>query len=103
RANFFRSRNSGWFGRPNVLDRYGRCERELLDLGKRLGGRAHCLDHGLDGVLGHVQGELAGLDLGDSSTVLMRPRKCLSLMQASASKGGTVLRRRISPLQIGGR
>src|SRR5215470_8372289 len=34
-------------------------------LGERLGGRAYRLDHALDGVFCHVQGELAGLDLGD--------------------------------------
>src|SRR5262249_21385902 len=44
---------------------YGSRKRELLVLGQRLGGRAHGLDHALDGVFGHVQGELAGLDLGD--------------------------------------
>src|SRR5262245_35341559 len=40
-------------------------ERELLILGERLGGRAYRLDYALDGVFGHVQGELTGLDLGN--------------------------------------
>src|SRR5262245_10928836 len=38
-------------------------ERELLILRQRLGGRPHRLDHALNCVLGHVQGELAGFDL----------------------------------------
>src|SRR5262245_36488792 len=49
--------------RERLVD--GRRERELLVLGKRLGGCAHGLDNARDGVFGHVQGELAGLDLGD--------------------------------------
>src|SRR5215831_6948055 len=44
---------------------HGRRERELLVLGERLGGGAHRLDHALDGVFAHVQGELSGLDLGN--------------------------------------
>ena len=40
-------------------------ERELLGLRQRLGCRPHCLDHALDRILGEVQAELAGLDLGD--------------------------------------
>src|SRR5215813_14159774 len=40
-------------------------ENKLLVLGKRLGGRAYSFNHALDRVLGHVQSELAGLDLGD--------------------------------------
>src|SRR5262245_8309391 len=44
---------------------HGGCERELFVLGERLRGRAHRLHHALDGVFGHVQGELAGLDLGN--------------------------------------
>src|SRR5262245_63083863 len=44
---------------------HGCPERELLVLGERLGGRAYRLDHALDGVFGHVEGELAGFDLGD--------------------------------------
>jgi hypothetical protein len=44
---------------------HGRRERELLVLGERLSGGAHRLDHALDGVFGHVQGELAGFDLGN--------------------------------------
>jgi hypothetical protein len=38
---------------------HGRRERELLVLGERLGDHAHRLDHALDGVFGHVEGELA--------------------------------------------
>ena len=44
---------------------HGRRERELLVLSKRLGGRAHRLDHALDGVFSHIQGELARLNLGN--------------------------------------
>jgi aconitate hydratase 2/2-methylisocitrate dehydratase len=44
---------------------HGRRECQLFVLGERLGGRAHRLDHALDRVFGHVQGELAGFDLGD--------------------------------------
>src|SRR5262245_52377281 len=44
---------------------HGRRERQLLVLRKRFGGRAHRLNHALDRVFGYVQGELAGLDLGD--------------------------------------
>src|SRR5215510_13072843 len=40
-------------------------KREILVLGERLSGSADRLDHALDGVFGHVEGELAGLDLGD--------------------------------------
>src|SRR5262245_43801657 len=43
---------------------FGR-EGEFLVLGEGLRGRPHRLDHTLNGVLGHVQGELTGLDLGD--------------------------------------
>src|SRR5262249_34634462 len=39
--------------------------RELLALGQRLGGRAHRLHYALDAIFGHVQCELAGLNLGD--------------------------------------
>jgi hypothetical protein len=39
-------------------------ECEIHVLCRRLGGGAHCLDHALDGIFGHVEGELAGLDLG---------------------------------------
>src|SRR5262245_10178928 len=45
--------------------RYLGLECELFVLRERLGGRAHRLDHALDGVFGHGQGELAGLDLGN--------------------------------------
>jgi hypothetical protein len=50
-------------------------ERELLVLGERFGGRAHRLDHALDGILAHVEGELAGLDLAprDSSMSCASP------------------------------
>src|SRR5262245_33489828 len=34
-------------------------EDELLALCQRFGGRPNCLNHALNGVLGHVQGELA--------------------------------------------
>src|SRR5215475_11762530 len=44
---------------------HGRRKRELLVLRERLGGRAHRLDHALYRVFGHVEGELAGFDLGD--------------------------------------
>src|SRR5262245_2488626 len=40
-------------------------ERELLVLGERLRGRAHGLDHALNRILGHVEGELTRLDFGD--------------------------------------
>jgi hypothetical protein len=45
-------------------------ERELLVLPERLGGRTHGLDNALDGVFGHVQGELAE-----------RPKRCLPLLR----------------------
>src|SRR5262249_22150370 len=38
---------------------------EILVLGERLGGRSHGLYDALNGILGHIEGELAGLDLGD--------------------------------------
>src|SRR5215831_7727211 len=44
---------------------HGCRKRELLVLRERLGGRAHRLDHALYRVFGHVEGELAGFDLGD--------------------------------------
>src|SRR5262245_41498981 len=44
---------------------HGCRERELLVLREGLGGRAHRLDHALDRVFAHVEGELAGFDLGD--------------------------------------
>src|SRR5262245_20103371 len=44
---------------------HGCRERELLVLSERLGGRAHGFDYALDRVFGHVEGELAGFDLGD--------------------------------------
>src|SRR5262249_29408987 len=44
---------------------HGRRERELLVLGERLGGGTYRLDHTLDRILAHVEGELSGLDLGD--------------------------------------
>jgi hypothetical protein len=52
--------------KPN-RQRFGhlRPERELLVLRERFGGRTHGLDHALNLVCRHVQGELAGFDLGD--------------------------------------
>src|SRR5215831_1344011 len=44
---------------------HGRRQGELLVLRERLGCRAHRLNHALDRVFGHVEGELAGFDLGD--------------------------------------
>src|SRR5262249_11309102 len=39
-------------------------ERELLVLREGFGGRAHGLDHALEGIFSHVQCELARFDLG---------------------------------------
>src|SRR5215510_14215998 len=40
---------------------------------------AHRLDHGLDGIFGHVQGELAGLDLGDVEHGIDKPQQVLAV------------------------
>src|SRR5262245_18798151 len=65
---------------------YGRRQRELLVLGKRLRSRAYRLDHALDGVLGHVQGELAGLDLGNVEHGVDQPEQVLAV-GADAGEG----------------
>src|SRR5262245_37047904 len=58
---------------------HGRRQRNPLVLGERLGGRAHGLDHTLDGVFGHVQGELAGFDLGDVQHGIDKPQQVLAV------------------------
>jgi len=61
-------------------------ERKLLVLGEGLGCRTHGLDHALNGVLGHVQGELAGLDLGNIKDGIDEPQEVLAV-GADTGKG----------------
>src|SRR5262252_4327982 len=65
---------------------HGRRKRELLVLGERLGGRAHRLYHALDRVFGHVEGELAGLDLGNVEHGIDKPQQVLAV-GADAGEG----------------
>src|SRR5215467_11341926 len=54
---------------------HGGRERELLVLSERLGGRAHRLHYAFNRILGHVQGELAGFDLGDVEHGVDKPQQ----------------------------
>ena len=56
-----------------------RLERELLGLGQRLGRHPHCLDHAAERILGEVQAELAGLDLGDVEHGVDQPEQVLAV------------------------
>src|SRR5215510_12071799 len=69
----------------------------FLFCAKRLGGRAHRLDHALDGVFRHVQGELAGFDLGD-----VEHRILLAAHATAKTVVSTVTRRRVfHPPRVG--
>src|SRR5262249_41070315 len=58
---------------------YGSRKRELLVLGKRLRGRAHRLDHTLNRVFAHVEGELPGFDLGDIKDCIYQAQQVLAV------------------------
>src|SRR5262245_50788907 len=61
-------------------------QRELLVLRQRFGGRAYRLDDALNRVLGDVQGELAGFDLGDIEHGVDEAQQVLAV-RADASQG----------------
>src|SRR5262249_53569505 len=61
-------------------------ERELLVLCQRLCGRTYRLDHALDRILGHVESELAGFDLGDVEHGIDEAQQMLAV-GADAGKG----------------
>ena len=75
-------------------------QRQLLGRGERLGGHPHGLDHAAQRILGQVQLELAGLDLGDVEHGVDQPEQVFAV-RLDARRGSAspfpAVRRRCSP------